>query len=240
MPGRDCFCHTFRNERDRDFDEVKFIQRGNLLKIISWNLLYQRGAAAADVARLIEQEKPDLFLLQEAVNGISKLPGIVGGSFYTLPWKGKSYALGAWLAQGEVQTDCLELPFSKVPGKFPPRQAQVLKFPKFNIVNVHLSHGQLLNRRQIRHIGKSISGPMAIIGDFNAVGPIVLRGFKDVGPRRITHMAKKLMPFRLDRVLVRDLAWSGAKTLKRGPSDHRPIIIEIDLELAPLAVSKFS
>ncbi|VAW20095.1 hypothetical protein MNBD_ALPHA11-2441, partial [hydrothermal vent metagenome] len=86
------------------------------MKIISWNLLYRRGAAAADVAKLIEQEKPDLLLLQEAVTGINKLPGIVGGSFYTLPWKGKTYALGAWLARGEMQTDSLELPFSKVPG----------------------------------------------------------------------------------------------------------------------------
>ncbi len=190
------------------------------------------------MAKLIEQEKPDLFLLQEAVSGISKLPGIVGGNFYTQPWKGKTYALGAWLARGEVKTGSLELPFSKVPGKFPPRQAQILKFPQFSIVNVHLSHGQLLNRRQIRHIGKSIFGPVAIIGDFNAVGPIVLKGFKDVGPRRITHMAKKLMPFRLDRVLVRDLAWSGARTLKRGPSDHRPIIINIKSEIKPVALGK--
>jgi len=231
MPGRDCFCRIYRNDQGLRSQLDKFIRRGTLLKIISWNLLYRQGAAAADVAKLIEQEKPDLFLLQEAVEGINKLPGIVGGSFYTLPWKGKSYALGAWLARGEVKTASLELPFSKVPGKFPPRQAQILKFPKFSIVNVHLSHGQLLNRRQIRHIGKSVAGPVAIIGDFNAVGPIVVKGFKDVGPRRITHMAKKLMPFRLDRVLVRDLVWSGAKTLKRGPSDHRPIVIEINTDL---------
>ena len=200
--------------------------------------MYRRGAAAADVAKLIEREKPDLFLLQEAVSGIDKLPGIVGGNFYTQVWKGKSYALGAWLRQGEVQTDALELPFSRIPGKFPPRQAQILKFPQFSIANVHLSHGQLLNRRQIRHIGNSIPGPMAIIGDFNAVGPIVLKGFKDVGPRRITHVAKKIMPFRLDRVLVRDLAWSGARTLKRGPSDHSPIVIEINPEAFLLLADK--
>lgn len=197
------------------------------MKIVSWNLLYRRGAAVADVAKIIEREKPDLFLLQETIGSIDRLPAIVGGNFYTLPWKGKTYSLGAWLEKGAAETGSLELPFSKIPGKFPPRSAQVLSFEGFHIINVHLSHGQLLNRKQIRHIGKSIDGPMAIIGDFNAVGPIISKGFKDVGPRRITHLAKKMVPFRLDRVLVRDLKWSNAIALKRGPSDHRPIVIEI-------------
>ncbi len=179
------------------------------------------------MAKIIEREKPDLFLLQETVDGIDRLPSMVGGRFYRVPWKGKTYGLGAWLNGAEVEIHSIRLPFSRVPGKFPPRRAQVLAFEEFSVVNVHLSHGQLLNRRQIRHIGKSISGPLAIIGDFNAVGPIVIKGFRDVGPRRITHMAKKMMPFRLDRVLVRDLGWGGARVLKRGPSDHRPIVIEI-------------
>lgn len=197
------------------------------MKIVSWNLLYRQGAAAADIAQIIEQQKPDLFLLQEATEGIDSLPSHAGGRFYKLPWKGKSYALGAWSANGELEITSLELPFSNVPGKFPPRVAQVLRFNHMSIVNVHLSHGQLLNRRQLRKIASSIEGPLAIIGDFNAVGLVRLRGFKDAGPRRITHMAKRVVPFRLDRCLVRDLTCSRVTALKRGRSDHRPIVLKL-------------
>lgn len=197
------------------------------MKIVSWNLLYRQGAAAADIAQIIEQHKPDLFLLQEATKGINALPAHAGGHFYTLPWKGKSYALGAWSEKQPLETGSIELPFSRVPGKFPPRVAQVISLSDFTLVNVHLSHGQLLNRRQLRKIAKSIEGPLAIIGDFNAIGPIILSGFKDVGPRRITHMAQKIVPFRLDRCLVRGVTCKNVEVLKRGQSDHRPIVLEL-------------
>ncbi len=198
------------------------------MRIISWNLLYRKGAAASDVAHLIEQYRPDLFLLQEATAGIESLPDHAGGHFHKLPWQGKSYALGAWSANGALQTRSLELPFSRVPGKFPPRVAQILHLEGMSIANVHLSHGQLLNRRQLRRIAQEIEGPLAIIGDFNAVGPVLLRGFRDVGPRRATHMAKKVMPFRLDRCLVRGLNCSDVRALKKGRSDHRPILLHLN------------
>ena len=198
------------------------------MKIVSWNLLYRQGAAAADIARIIERQRPDLFLMQEATEGIDVLPSHAGGHLHKLPWEGKSYALGAWVPEGTLQTASLELPFSRVPGKFPPRVAQVLTFAKFTIVNVHLSHGQLLNRRQLRKVAKSIAGPLAIIGDFNTLGPIVMRGFEDVGPRRSTHRATKVMPFRLDRCLVRDLKCTDTRVLERGRSDHHPIVLHIN------------
>ncbi len=198
------------------------------MKIVSWNLLYRQGAAAADIAGIIERQRPDLFLMQEATEGIDSLPSHAGGQLYKLPWKGKSYALGAWVPQGHLKTSSLELPYSKVPGKFPPRVAQVLSFEGYSIVNVHLSHGQLLNRRQLRKIAKSIEGPLAIIGDFNTLGPVVMRGFKDVGPRQVTHVAKKVMPFRLDRCFVRDLKCQNSRVLERGRSDHRPIVLHIN------------
>lgn len=197
------------------------------MKIVSWNLLYRQGAAAADIARIIQRQRPDLFLMQEATRGIDDLPGLVGGRFYKLPWEGKSYSLGAWVPGGSLKTGALDLPFSRVPGKYPPRVAQVLELDGMSIVNVHLSHGQLLNRRQLRRISRSINGPMAIIGDFNALGPIVLRGFKDVGPRQVTHMAKRVLPFRLDRCFVRGLKCRQAEALARGPSDHRPIVLKL-------------
>ncbi len=197
------------------------------MKIVSWNLLYRQGAAAADIANIIEQHRPDLVLLQESTSGIHVLPSHAGGRFYELPWKGKSYALAAWCADGELDVSSLELPFSRVPGKFPPRKAQIIRFQGMSIANVHLSHGQLLNRRQLRTIAKSIDGPLAIIGDFNAVGLILIRGFKDVGPKRITHVAKRIMPFRLDRCLVRDLKCTNVQVLNRGRSDHRPIVFDL-------------
>ena len=198
-----------------------------MIKIVSWNLLYRQGAAATDIARVIEQEKPDLFLLQEATGGIGVLPAHVGGAFYTQPWKGKTYALGVWSKKTPLSPFGLKLPFSRVPGKFPPRVAQVIPLEGFTLVNVHLSHGQLLNRKQLREIARKIEGPLAIIGDFNAVGPIIMAGFEDVGPRRITHMAKKIVPFRLDRCLVRDVNCRNVKVLKRGQSDHRPIVLTL-------------
>ena len=200
------------------------------MKILSWNLLYRDGAAVTDVAQLIEQHRPDLVLLQEVTTGIDSLPGYVGGHFRKLPWKGKTYALAAWVPDGPLATDALNLPFSRVPGKFPPRVAQVLPMRGFHIVNVHLSHGQLLNRRQLRRIAASVSGPLAIIGDFNAVGPVLLPGFRDVGPRRVTHMARRVVPFRLDRCLVRGLVCTRAQALKKGRSDHRPILLDIGPE----------
>ncbi len=204
----------------------------NDVKIVSWNLLYRGGAAASDVAGIIERRRPDLFVMQEATGGIDALPLIAGGRFYKLPWRGKTYSLAVWAAGREVRTRALELPFSRLPGKFPPRLAQIIELENFTIVNVHLSHGQLLNRRQLRAIARAVDGPLAIIGDFNALGPLVMRGFKDVGPKRSTHVAKRVVPFRLDRCFVRELKCVSSTALERGPSDHRPIMVELAPRLA--------
>ena len=87
-----------------------------------------------------------------------------------------------------------------------------------SIANVHLSHGQMLNRRQLRAIAEGTQGPTVIIGDCNAVGPIALGGFSEVGPRNPTHKLKT----RLDRCLIRaddamlldsGLGWAGRRVL---------------------------
>ncbi len=189
--------------------------------------MYRQGAAVCDIARVIEHQRPDLFLMQEATRDINRLPAIAGGRFYKLPWRGKTYSLALWVPDGEITTRALELPFSRLPGKFPPRLAQIAELGNFTIANVHLSHGQLLNRRQLRTIARAVEGPLAIIGDFNALGPLVMRGFKDVGPRRVTHVAKRVVPFRLDRCFVREMKCVSAKVLEKGPSDHRPIVLEL-------------
>jgi len=197
------------------------------LRLISWNLYYRRGAAAADVAALIARNNPDLFLMQEATRGIDHLPRLVGGRFVNLPWTGKSYHLAIWTPHENLKVEALDLPLSRVGGVFPQRAAQIVRVKGLSVANVHLSHGQWLNRRQLRTIAREVTGPLAIVGDFNALGPIILSGFADVGPRETTHFAQKVVPLRLDRCLVRGVDCLNAETLARGPSDHRPILIEL-------------
>lgn len=106
-----------------------------------------------------------------------------------------------------------------------------MKLGEVAFANVHLSHGQLLNRWQLLHIALDIQGPAAIIGDYNAVGPIKLPGFKDIGPRQPTHSPSNIISLRLDRCMARGMRCSYAQVLARGPSDHHPI--KLDLHALP-------
>ena len=116
-----------------------------------------------------------------------------------------------------------------MPGRVPLRVAQLVRMGDITFANVHLSHGQLLNRRQLARIVRRLEGPAAVIGDYNAFGPIILHGFRDVGPRQATHIQQNLLRFRLDRCLVRGLSCVSARTLKKGKSDHRPIVLHLRL-----------
>jgi endonuclease/exonuclease/phosphatase (EEP) superfamily protein YafD len=215
-----------KSKKDRA-TESRIISIQVRLKIVSWNLLHRSGAVVEDISELVEREKPDLFLMQEATNAIDALPDLVGGQFYKQPWPGRSHHLAAWSPEPPARAEVLELPASKMPGRLPPRFAQVLEINGMTIANVHLSHGQILNRLQLRKIAHSTSGPTAIIGDYNTLGPIALHHFADVGPRGHTHRAQNVMPFRLDRCMVRELHCVSARRLRRGPSDHRPIVLEL-------------
>ncbi len=204
------------------------------MKIISWNLLRLVGADARDVAALIERYRPDLLLLQEATADLAELPALIGGHFYREPLDGRVYGLAAWSPHPLPQPYALPLPASQVPGRVPPRVAQIVELNGISFANVHLSHGQLLNRLQLLHIVRTLDGPAAVVGDYNAVGPIKLSGFKDIGPRQPTHTASNIIPFRLDRCMARGLRCVQGRVLDRGPSDHHPIIL--DLRVAPEAV----
>jgi endonuclease/exonuclease/phosphatase family metal-dependent hydrolase len=197
------------------------------LKVISWNLLRLTGAAVEDVAGLIRREHPDLLLMQEATLDMESLPSLVGGHMQRLPLPRRIHGLAAWSPHKLPSAQALELPVSRMPGRLPPRLAQVLRLGDITFANVHLSHGQLLNRRQLLRIARTVEGPAALIGDYNAMGPILLKGFKDVGPRRPTHIASNIVPVRLDRCLVRGLRGLNPRTLDRGPSDHHPIAVEL-------------
>jgi len=206
---------------------LREISRDADLRVVSWNLLRRIGAGVEDVARLVRAYSPDLLFLQEATEEVTVLPSLVGGHFFRHPMDRRIYGLAAWSPHSFPPTTALRLPASVLPGRVPPRHAQMVRFRGISFANVHLSHGQFLNRWQLLHIASALDGPAAIIGDFNAVGPTVLQGFRDIGPRRRTHRASNIVNLRLDRCLARDIRLAGTTVLDRGASDHHPIVLDL-------------
>src|ERR1700750_2989625 len=118
-------------------------------RVVSWNLLRRVGAGVDDVARLVKSQHPDLLLLQECTEDIVTLPSLVGGHFFRHPMQSRIYGLAAWSPHPVPQSREIRLPYSILPGRVPPRLAQVIDFHGIRIANVHLSHGQFLNRFQL-------------------------------------------------------------------------------------------
>jgi endonuclease/exonuclease/phosphatase family metal-dependent hydrolase len=204
--------------------------REGRLRVISWNLLRRVGAAAEDVAKLVQTHQPDLLLLQECTEDIAGLPSLVGGHFFRHPMQARIYGLAAWSPHPFPPSTAIRLPYSILPGRVPPRLAQIITFGGITIANVHLSHGQFLNRFQLRHIMEQMQGPSAIIGDFNAVGPVGFQGFSDIGPRARTHRCANVISLRLDRCIARGLVCSASEVLDKGPSDHHPMVLDMRVD----------
>ena len=200
------------------------------MKVISWNLLRRTGAGVADVAALLERERPDVMLMQEVTQHMDVLPATAGGHYHRLPWPGRIHGLAFWSRHNFATPQILPLPASALPGRWPRRRSQITQVADITFANVHLSHGQLLNRRQLLRIAAAIKGrPSVIIGDYNAVGPSLIPGFADVGPREPTHFGGDVVPFRLDRCLAHGVSCLGSGTLDFGPSDHKPIVLELQV-----------
>ncbi len=192
------------------------------LRIVSWNLLRIVGASLDDVAELIAREAPDLMLMQEATIRFNELPARVGGHYAWAPLPGRIHGLGMWSpTPWRARPSVTPLP----PGSLVQRVCQIVEIGEFGIANVHLSHGQRLNRRQLRAIAQALPARAAVLGDFNLVGPCLVPGFRDVGPRRPTHMMGDLVPVRLDRCLVRGLGCDDARGLPRLSADHHPVAV---------------
>jgi endonuclease/exonuclease/phosphatase (EEP) superfamily protein YafD len=197
--------------------------------LISWNLLHRDGANPLDVARLIERERPDVMLMQEATKAFEGLARLVGGSVARAPMPGRTHGLAVWARAGLARPPMvLALPH----GALVRRVCQTIDLGPFTVANVHLSHGQLLNRRQLRFIAGELPPRAAVIGDYNLVGPALLPGFRDVGPRQFTHRMSNVLPLRLDRCLARGLVCTEACVLARGDSDHRPIMLRLEAPAA--------
>ncbi len=194
-----------------------------MTKIISWNLLRLTGATVTEVAELARRERPDVLLLQEATAAMNELPCHLGGYYARVPLPGRIHGLAVWTPQPHAHPRVLHLPS----GAFVDRVCQIVDLPRFSVANVHLSHGQLLNRRQLRHIATHLPYRAAVLGDYNLLGPALLPGFRDVGPREPTHLCADMVPLRLDRCYARGLACTQSGAFDRAGSDHRPIMVRL-------------
>ncbi len=195
-----------------------------MTKIISWNLLRLTGATIADVVALARRERPDLLLMQEATIAMAALPEHLGGFFARVPLPGRIHGLAVWSPTPHAHPRVVHLPA----GALVDRVSQIIDLPGFSVANVHLSHGQMLNRRQLRHIAGHLPYRAAVLGDYNLVGPALLPGFRDVGPREPTHVCADVVPLRLDRCYVRGMACSQSYAMDRAGSDHRPIMVRLE------------
>jgi endonuclease/exonuclease/phosphatase (EEP) superfamily protein YafD len=197
-----------------------------MTKIISWNLLRLTGAKLNDVLELIDREQPDLLLMQEATREIDGLPGAIGGHYARAPLPGRIHGVAMWTPH-QLPADPMVLPLPA--GAVVQRVCQIIDFGSFGVANVHLSHGQVLNRRQLRSIARMLPHRAAVVGDYNLLGPALLPGFDDVGPRRPTHVMGDLVPLRIDRCLARGLICTAARVLPPSVSDHRAIEIRLSV-----------
>lgn len=193
-------------------------------RIVSWNLLHTAGAGAAQVSELIAQTRPDLMLMQEVGEAMAALPAQLGGSYARIALPGRHHGLAAWSPHGFTAH---EGGLNLQPGLIVRRVCQVLECEGFSVANVHLSHGQWLNRRQLRRIAAQLPHRAAIVGDCNMVGAPFLPGFADVGARIATHRMSGVVPLRLDRCFLRGLDCLHATVLPRGASDHHPLLVDL-------------
>ena len=204
--------------------------RSSTLRILSWNVLRRVGAGPDDVAALIDHYRPGLVLLQEADRGMERLPELIGGSFTRDAFSGRIHGPAVWSPEPIDRPRLVRLS-----GGHTRRHAQVVDLGALTIVNVHLGHGQLTCRRQLREAARAITGAGAVIGDFNMIGPAGLPGFSDVGPREPTHIATDLLPVRIDRCFARGMSCQSARALDAGRSDHRPMLLDLVAEELALA-----
>ncbi len=199
------------------------------MKIISWNLLHRAGATLGEIEKLIALEQPDLLLMQETTDQIDVLPSLVGGHYARAPLPDRRHGLAVWSPTPLHQTPEI---LTLQSGLLVRRVCQIVELGHFTVANVHLSHGQLLNRRQLRRIAQILPNRAVILGDCNLIGPPMLPNFRDVGPRQPTHTAGTIIPLRLDRCFVRGLTCERAETLRKGMSDHWPIAVWLSTEHA--------
>ena len=199
---------------------------GRAVRVVSWNLLYRSGAALDEIVRLVREEQPDLLLMQETTDRIDALPDRIGGHYARDPLPGRIYGLATWSREPLLDPPSV---LKLQPGFIFDRICQIITLDGFAVANVHLAHGQLVNRRQLADICQVLPARAAVLGDCNLIGPPQVPGFRDVGPDQGTHALGGLASGRWDRCLVRRLNCDRSEVLVRGSSGHRPIAIELSV-----------
>jgi endonuclease/exonuclease/phosphatase family metal-dependent hydrolase len=194
------------------------------MKIISWNLRHSRGADIEHIQALIGEYRPDLLLMQEVTAAIDGVAQKFGGHYARSALPGRHHGLAAW-SPHPFHRPAQNLALQR--GLIVRRICQLLEFDGFSIANVHLSHGQMLNRLQLRRIAAVLSPRAAILGDCNMIGAPFLPGFRDVGERQPTHRSAGLLPLRLDRCFVRGFQCAATEVLAPGASDHHPLLVSL-------------
>jgi endonuclease/exonuclease/phosphatase family metal-dependent hydrolase len=194
------------------------------MKIISWNLRHSRGAEIGHIQELVGAHRPDLLLMQEVTLEIDGVAQRFGGYYARCALPGRRHGLAVW-SPHPFHQPAQNLALQR--GLLVRRICQLLEFDGYTIANVHLSHGQMLNRLQLRRIADVLSPRAAIVGDCNMIGAPFLPGFQDVGGRQPTHRSAGLLPLRLDRCFVRGFHCVGAEVLAPGASDHHPLLVSL-------------
>jgi len=199
---------------------------GGSFTIASWNLLRRDGATLREVLHVADTLRPDIFLMQEAMPEIDQLPKILGGHYTRIPLPGRPHGTACWSRYSFTRPPiACALPS----GIIVRRHAQLIDFGTFSLANLHLSHGQILNRRQLRRIAHFLRPTALMMGDFNLVGPTLVPGFHDVGPRATTHRMVDMLPIRIDRCLIRGMTRQRTQVLPNFSSDHHPICVRLTL-----------
>lgn len=197
-------------------------------RILSWNLLHKNGASLKEILALLDSTQADILLLQEARFFTSQILQEKGGFYHRAPLKYYRHGSACW-SRFPFLTEPCTLPLPS--GSIVERHAQIIRFSLqnkvFSIGNLHLSHRQFLNRQQLRTTSASLGEYGILMGDFNMVGPSMIKDFEDIGPYQPTHKMMNFLPLRLDRCLIKGLIKEDIKKLPRFGSDHHPIMVKL-------------
>ena len=197
------------------------------MKLISWNLLRLVGASLSEVVSLIEREQPDIMLMQEATHDIDPLPDRVGRGVCTGAAAGPGARVGGLDAKrlaGAPPGDAVAVGLDGAPGRADHRSRAI-----HNCQRAFVARANPQPPATPAALPPGCRTHAAVVGDYNLVGPVLLPGFRDAGPRRPTHRMSDVLPLRLDRCVVRGLHCEDAAVLPRGASDHRPITVRLSV-----------
>ena len=177
--------------------------------------------------------------MQEVTPAHGRAAAKVPGHYHRLPWPGRIHGLGG-LEPAQFR-DAAHAAVARLAPARPPAAAGAARSCRsarsLSPMSICRTASCSTAASSLRIAAALHGKPSAIIGDYNAVGPSLIPGFADVGPREVTHFGGNVVPFRLDRCLAHSLACTFAGTLDFGPSDHKPIVLDLQVAEAREAPS---